>query len=117
MAAKKTPVVVLATPAASGTSSPSAASLALTFVTVQVRWVDGSVLQAKMFPGDIVGDVREHVTRHFRTAAAAAGPGAVAAVPEFELRAAYPPRRLDDSMTLEEAGLSPGGGVVHAKRL
>lgn len=97
-------IVVLTTPAAS--ASPSL----IAFVTVQVRWVDGSTLQAKMFPGDIVGDVREHIRRHFATSAGAAEEVG------FELRAAYPPRLLADSMTLDEAGLVPTG-VVHARRV
>ena len=151
-APKKAAVVVLATPAASATSPGL-----VTFVTVQVRWVDGTMLQAKMFPGDTVGDVREYVTRHFTAnAGLGSGPGsgsrnspkssnsssslsvtsdptisvavavastvaAVAAsggeVPLFELRTAHPPRKLENYQTLEEAGLSPGGGVVHARRL
>ena len=115
---------MLVTPAAS--ASPTSALV--TFVTVTVRWIDGSSLQAKMFPDELVGDVREHVTRHFAQAQAKAnnncganggngnGNALPGSVPAFELRAAYPPRRLDDHMTLDEAGLR-AGGVVHAKKI
>jgi hypothetical protein len=107
----KTGVTILATPAAS--ASPSQ----VTFVTVQVRWIDGSLLQAKMFPDDVVGDLRMHIGRHAgQVAAAAAAAAAGGGVPAFELRAAYPPRRLEDSMSLVEAGLTPTG-VVHARKL
>jgi hypothetical protein len=37
-------------------------------------------------------------------------------IERFELRSAFPPRLLTDSMTLEEAGLVPNG-TIHARRL
>ena len=106
-------VVVLTTPAAS--ASPSL----IAFVTVQVRWIDGSILQAKMFQGDVIGDVREHIRRHLSTLTLDRAGQCAGGLDEevvFELRAAYPPRLLEDHMTLEEAGLVPTG-VVHARRI
>lgn len=105
---KKQSIIILPTPAAS--ASPGVIS----FVTVQVRWVDGTVLQAKLFMNDIVGDLREHIRRHVvSNTEELLGREEMF---EFELRAAYPPRVLCDSMTLEEAGLVPSG-VVHTRRL
>jgi hypothetical protein len=96
-----------------------------------------------LWGSDLVGDLREHIRRHLYNqdhgaAAAAASPSSkhssspgskglghgvhVQAHPSlapcdlFELRSAYPPRLLTDSMTLEEAGLLPNG-TVHARRL
>ena len=34
----------------------------------------------------------------------------------FELRAAYPPRILDDALTMAEAGLVPNG-TIHARKI
>jgi hypothetical protein len=75
-------------------------------VTVQVRWLDGSkALVLKMCHSDIVGDCREEIKRHF---------GGLEC-PPFKLRSAFPPRNLDDFMSLEEAGLTPRGVVVACK--
>jgi len=75
-------------------------------VTVQVRWLDGTkALVLKMSGSDIIGDCREEIKRHF---------GGLEC-PPFKLRSAFPPRNLDDYMSLEEAGLTPRGIIVACK--
>jgi hypothetical protein len=73
---------------------------------VKVKWLDGTTLSVRLFNDELVGDLKEHVKRHFYNNSADS-------CPSFEVRAAYPPRALQGRLTLQEAGLVPNG-IVHA---
>ena len=73
---------------------------------LQIKWIDGTTFNIKMFYGDVVGDIRELLRRHLQVA----GLGDAT----LELRTAYPSRVLADSVTIEEAGLAPTG-TLHAR--
>jgi UBX domain-containing protein 11 len=75
--------------------------------SVQVRWLDGTILLAVLFADDCVGDIRREIERHLDTL----DDGGIR---EYELRSAYPPRVLSDQMSLLEAGLIPNG-TIHAR--
>lgn len=90
--------------------------------TVQIRWVDGTVLVAVMFAKDCVGCIRKEIIAHVKALNIAASIGVDKNIDDrfeindFELRSAYPPRILLDSMTLQEAELIPNG-TVHARKI
>ena len=92
---------VLRTPAAAAGPGPRPTA------AVHVRWLDGSTVVATMYADDSVGALRAMLVEQ------CTGPDGAAA---FELRAAYPPRALDDASTMAEAGLCPNG-TVHARRV
>ena len=86
--------------------------------SVQIRWLDGSVLVAVMFSNDTVESIRKEIIAHARNlqdCARTLAESDCKAI-NFELRSAYPPRILLDSMSLEEAELIPNG-TVHARRI
>eukprot|EP01041_Mallomonas_annulata_P004926 gene4926-9825_t len=84
----------------------SSISTSISLATVQVRWIQGSlVLVVRVPTTGTVGDIHTEIRRHFNDGC-----------PPFELRSAYPPRSLCEAMTLEEAALLPNG-TVHAKQL
>jgi hypothetical protein len=91
---------VLDTPASAISVDPSLNTIA----TVQIKWIDGTVLIAKMFAEDKIGDIRTAIKAHLDDGKC----------PEFELRSAYPPRALSDETTLVEAQLVPNG-TLHAR--
>ena len=74
--------------------------------SVQIRWLDGTLVVATMFATDVIGDIRQLLLEY-----SGSGP-----VDGFELRAAYPPRILDDTLTMTEAGLVPNG-TIHARKM
>ena len=78
--------------------------------TVQVRWIDGSTVVATMFADDCVGTLRLLLVSQLLTG------GGTGSSNVFELRAAYPPRVLDDSLSMVDAGLMPNG-VVHCRKV
>jgi hypothetical protein len=56
-----------------------------------------------MYEDDNIGDIRKELEKYNGTET-------------FELRSAYPPRVLSDSMSLKEAGLIPNG-TIHARKI
>jgi SEP domain/UBX domain len=87
--------------------------------SVQVRWLDGTMLLIVLFESDCVGDLRKEILKHTLSATAAASAidrGCAQLEVEYELRSTYPPRVLDDSMTLKSAGLVPNG-TIHARAI
>lgn len=76
--------------------------------SVQVRWLDGTVLLCVLYEGDCVGDIRTEINKYVTSI------GTIQSVADYELRSAYPPRALSDLMTLKEAGLTPNG-TIHAR--
>jgi hypothetical protein len=63
-------------------------------VQVQVKWVDSrSTLLAKMYAEDSVADLEAQICAHFVGQGGGGAPG-------FELRAAYPPRKVRDGICL-----------------
>lgn len=74
---------------------------------VKVRWLDGNNLSVRLYNDELVGDLCEHIKRHFYNFSEDG-------CPLFELRSAYPPKVLRGGLTLKEAGLVPNG-IVHAK--
>jgi len=89
---------------------------------IRIKWLNGTMLHMKLWETDLVGDIRENVRRHIYntknehdavdfTGNGSEGPS-VNEFDSFDLRAAYPPRLLSDSMTLSEAGLVPNGTVL-----
>ena len=92
---------VLQTPAAAAGPGPRPTA------AVHVRWLDGTTVVAAMYADDSVGALRAMLVEQCTGAEGAAA---------FELRAAYPPRALDDVSTMMDAGLCPNG-TVHARRI
>ena len=74
---------------------------------VKVRWLDGNNLSVRLYNDELVGDLCEHIKRHFYNFSEDG-------CPLFELRSAYPPKVLRGGLTLKEAGLVPNG-IVHTK--
>ena len=66
------------------------------------------MLSVRLHDDELVGDLSEHIKRHFYNTADGCA--------KFEIRAAYPPRVLQSHLTLSEANLVPNG-MVHAKAL
>ena len=61
--------------------------------TIQVRWLDGKkTIVAKMWETDLVGTLKELLIKHFSDAGGC---------PEFQLRTAYPPTNISDSITMQ----------------
>ena len=89
------------------TLPPSTPSVTGTMITsVQIRWLDGTLIVATMFASDVIGDIRRLLLEYSGSTS----------VEGFELRAAYPPRILDDALTMTEAGLVPNG-TIHARKI
>jgi SEP domain/UBX domain len=87
--------------------------------SVQVRWLDGTMLLIVLFESDCVGDIRKEILKHTLSASASAtasARGSTQLEVEYELRSTYPPRVLHDSMTLKSAGLVPNG-TIHARAI
>jgi hypothetical protein len=90
-------------------------------VTVQLRWIDGSIIIVKLDFSEDVGTIRSLVERHFvgeiDTVADTKGEEAnlVSSTPVFELRTVWPARCVEDDCSLAEAGLVPNG-TLHAVR-
>ena len=92
--------------------------ISMSTASVQIRWLNGSILVAVMFLNDTVGSIREEIIAHTKAlqdATRTVAESDYEAI-HFELRSAYPPRILLDSMSLEEAELIPNG-TVHARRI
>ena len=107
-------VIVIDTPALKIISSESCNT-----VLILVKWINGASIQMKMFSTDLIGDIREYLTRYWisrQTAEEKSNSNVEGLVERFELRSAFPPRLLTDSMTLEEAGLVPNG-TIHARKI
>ena len=107
-------IIVIDTPALKITSNESCNT-----VLILVKWINGSSIQMKMFSTDLIGDIREYLTRYWisrQEAEEKYNDNLEGLIERFELRSAFPPRLLTDSMTLEEAGLVPNG-TIHARRL
>ena len=81
--------------------------------SVQIRWLDGTMLLVVLFESDCVGDIKKEILKH--TLSATYGGTAQLQV-DYELRSAYPPRVLADIMTLKSAGLVPNG-TIHARAI
>ena len=82
--------------------------------SVQVRWLDGTMLLIVLFESDCVGDIRKEILKYTLSATATASAsdrGCAQLEVEYELRSTYPPRVLHDSMTLKLAGLVPNGTI------
>jgi SEP domain len=89
--------------------------------SVQVRWLDGTMLLIVLYESDCVGDIRKEIRKHTLCATATASAcasarGCAQLEVEYELRSTYPPRVLDDIMTLKLAGLVPNG-TIHARAI
>lgn len=54
-------LIIINTPALSIEISDEVIPKAL----IQLKWIDGTTLQLKMFQSDLVGDVREQIMKHF----------------------------------------------------
>jgi hypothetical protein len=89
-------------------------------VTVQLRWVDGSMILMKLDASDDIGTIRSMVNQHFEQVdhkydhkddSKSNHHG----MPAFELRTVWPAKVVDDDCTLTEAGLVPNG-TLHAIR-
>ena len=80
--------------------------------SVQVRWLDGTVLLCVLYEDDCVGDIRREINKYVTSIRTSMGTRQ--SVIDYELRTAYPPRALSDIMTLKEAGLTPNG-TIHAR--
>jgi len=89
---------------------------------IRIKWIDGTMLHMKLWETDLVGDIRENIRRHiyntrydqdYDSTDSSYGGLVVNDSDAFDLRAAYPPRMLSNTMTLSEAGLVPNG-TVHA---
>ena len=78
---------------------------------VRIKWLDGTMLHMKMWESELIGDVREHIRRHLYNSQSDDYTDT-----GFELRSAYPPRSMKDSVSIEEAGLVPNG-TLHARKL
>ncbi len=74
--------------------------------TIQLKWIDGNQVLIKMYETDLIYQLKEYIVRYF---------GGLDC-PDFELRGGYPPRKLTDSTTFIEAGLTPNG-TIHAKKI
>ena len=121
-AKKKEQKTLISTGFENGESSP---------VTVQVRWIDGTVLVVKMVESENIGILRQLIVdevvipkAQMCTTAAAANNGSkdessVAAsspLQPFELRSVWPARKIEDDSSLRDAGLVPSG-TLHAFKL
>lgn len=71
--------------------------------SIQIKWLNGTLILATMFEDDKIGDVRRELEKYNDTE-------------NFELRSAYPPRILSDTMSLKDAGLIPNG-TIHARKI
>ncbi len=113
--------VIIISTAASESQAKSGSSGGSTAL-IRAKWLDGTMLHMKLWESDLVGDIRENIRRHIyntkhdqdanhSTTISGKGP-AVNEYDAFDLRAAYPPKLLSNSMTLTEAGLVPNGTVI-----
>lgn len=85
-------------------------------VTVQLRWIDGSLLVVKLDVSDDVGTIRSLVESYFASRVdSKADSKETAYPPQFELRTVWPARCVDDDCSLADAGLVPNG-TLHAVR-
>lgn len=94
-------VILVSTPADSAAAAEETA-------VVKVRWLDGSTLSVMLYTDELVGDLFEHIKRHFYNASTDC--------PLFELRSGFPPKVLRGANTLQEAGFVPNG-IAHAKEV
>jgi hypothetical protein len=78
-------------------------------VKIQVKWVDQSAFIVNMCALHTVGDLKTSIRGHF-----AAQQSELSF--DFELRSAFPPRALELTLSLKDAGLAPNG-TVHARML
>ena len=81
--------------------------------SVQIRWLDGTLVVATMYATDVIGDIRRLLLEY---SGGSSNSNSNPLVEGFELRAAYPPRILDDALTMTEAGLVPNG-TIHARKI
>eukprot|EP01038_Epipyxis_sp_PR26KG_P012841 gene12841-17215_t len=81
-------------------------------VSIQIKWIDTSIMVAKMFENDTIKDLKNEIIFHLKSN----NDMNSLTESQFELRSAYPPRLLDDNLTMKDAGLSPNG-TVHARLL
>ena len=114
----------------SGPKSGTGLEIELETASVQIRWFDGTVLVAIMFENETIGNIRKEIEKHMKSipentdssigsgskSETGSGTELIRSICDFELRSAYPPRVLVDSMTLLEAGLIPNG-TIHARKL
>ena len=91
--------------------SPTATAVA----SVQVRWLDGTMLLVVLFESDCVEDIKKEILKHTQSAAYTYR-GTARLEVDYELRSAHPPRVLTDTMTLKAAGLVPNG-TIHARAI
>lgn len=83
--------------------------------SVQVRWLDGTMLLVVLFESDYVKDIRKEILKYTQSAAYSYR-GTARLVVDYELRSAHPPRVLSDTVTLKAAGLVPNG-TIHARAI
>ena len=93
----------------------TAAATAVATASVQVRWLDGTMLLIVLFESDCVEDIRKEILKHTQSAAYTYRAAARLEV-DYELRSSHPPRVLSDTMTLKAAGLVPNG-TIHARAI
>lgn len=123
---KKNSMIVISTPAYSeiaATEGEGGATEKEKGVQIQIRWIEsGTTLMATMYAQDTIGDLKQQIERHFGGVSLSDGvggsprcsPRGKSRLRPFEMRSAYPPRLLQETLTLQEAGLVPNG-TVHAK--
>lgn len=98
-----------------GDDRPTATAVAVATASVQVRWLDGTMLLIVLFESDCVEDIRKEILKHTQSAAYTYRAAARLEV-DYELRSSHPPRVLSDTMTLKAAGLVPNG-TIHARAI
>lgn len=106
--------VVLPTPATSlSASNPTP------LAHVQVRWMDGTVLIAKMYSNDCIGDIRSHLDKHFSSLSRGSEAKDAKAVDvgakSYELCTLWPTLAVGDDVTLADAKLVPNGTLQARK--
>lgn len=100
-------------------------------VTVQVRWIDGTVIVVKMVEAENIGVLRQLIIDDVLIPKANSGVSEVGSKDDtdtasssamtytlqpFELRSVWPARKIEDDSSLREAGLVPSG-TLHAFKI
>lgn len=78
-------------------------------VQIQIKWIDNTTLLAKMNENDLIIDLKKLIIDNTNN-------NNNLLTNELEIRNSYPPRVLNNNMTLIEAGLVPNG-TVYAKKI
>lgn len=76
------------------------------------------MLIAKMYECDTISDLKREIIDYMNDEGISGDEEGKSGgiCPVFDIRSAYPPRRLGDDMSLQESGLCPNG-TVHAQKM